>query len=622
MAQKNDALPGEPVGTIVGESTTQMFRMALGRESARVQDLVAVDAYIEEPSQTEQTKAPKGEKPTQKPKPNVRIWARIEEIERLNPLFPREAAQELANLGLDPYQTVISLSREMVTATCSILGYEDLSEQTEGLRPLRYPPKPASRVYRPPKEKVERMLMTPEAAAHPHRRLDIGTLSTRNDVRIYLDGQAIVARHLAILAMTGAGKSWTARRIIEELARRGYPILIFDPHGEYGGFEELPEDLQIRVRYFRSRIDVFQEDFEMVVNLIASLAKRELTPPMESVLRPIYFFARKVFRETEKREKLRDLIQGTLSEEGEDLNEEGKALKKDIENYGLQPNLFGLYHLTRYIQWIVQPNQKKPGSNLKFKKLQDFFKKFSIKASFSLADVSAHEKSWEGLIQRLRDAAHRMHDLERQTEILTKQTKNVEELPFDLKAWVAPNQIAIFLLEGYPHEFWAAIYQFVLGKLFDARLQGKIPYPFFVVVEEAHNFTPSRQEGLAEHVHKAAISLTRQVASEGRKFGVGLMLISQRPSRIDQTVLSQMNSFVIMRIVNPDDQRYVKAVVETLGEEQARLLPNLAVGEALLTGQFLRFPVLAQIEPPRTKGKRQETDFLEQVASYNAQAGL
>ena len=86
------------------------------------------------------------------------------------------------------------------------------------------------------------------------------------------------------------------------------------------------------------------------------------------------------------------------------------------------------------------------------------------------------------------------------------------------------------------------------------------------------------------------------------------MLISQRPSRLDETTLSQCNSYVIMRMVNPADQNFVRRVIETLGEDEAQLLPDLDVGEALLSGQLINFPVLVRIKAPASKGEREEED--------------
>ena len=80
-------------------------------------------------------------------------------------------------------------------------------------------------------------------------------------------------------------------------------------------------------------------------------------------------------------------------------------------------------------------------------------------------------------------------------------------------------------------------------------------------------------------------------------------MISQRPSRLDETALSQCNSYIIMRMVNPADQNFVRRVIESLGEEEARLLSDLDVGEALLSGQMVNFPVLSAYETAQISGR-------------------
>ncbi|MCY3788857.1 MAG: ATP-binding protein, partial [Gemmatimonadetes bacterium] len=96
-------------------------------------------------------------------------------------------------------------------------------------------------------------------------------------------------------------------------------------------------------------------------------------------------------------------------------------------------------------------------------------------------------------------------------------------------------------------------------------------------------------------------------------FGVGLILIRQRPSRLDETTLSQCNSYIIMRMVNPADQNFVRRVIETLGEDDSRMLPDLDVGEAILSGQFINFPVLVRMKEPESKGEREEEDAFEEL---------
>ncbi|MCS7002764.1 MAG: ATP-binding protein, partial [Dehalococcoidia bacterium] len=153
--------------------------------------------------------------------------------------------------------------------------------------------------------------------------------------------------------------------------------------------------------------------------------------------------------------------------------------------------------------------------------------------------------------------------------------------------------------------------------IFQARVERRLPYQALLILEEALNFVPAYSASAAE---AAAIATTKTIAQEGRKFGVGLVLISQRPSRLDETVLSQCNSFIIMRLVNPADQSFVRKVVESLGSDDTRLLPDLDVGEALLSGQMVNFPVLARIAKPKSVGEREEEDaFRDLENARNAQ---
>ena len=156
-----------------------------------------------------------------------------------------------------------------------------------------------------------------------------------------------------------------------------------------------------------------------------------------------------------------------------------------------------------------------------------------------------------------------------------------------------------------------------LGRIFDARVQNELKLPVLLLLEEAHTFVPGKANTTSE---TRAIATTRQIAQEGRKFGVGLVLISQRPSRLDETTLSQCNSYIIMRMVNPADQQFVRRVIETLGEDEAKMLPDLDVGEALLSGQLTNFPVLVRVKAPESQGEREERDAFE--ALEEARAGL
>lgn len=117
--------------------------------------------------------------------------------------------------------------------------------------------------------------------------------------------------------------------------------------------------------------------------------------------------------------------------------------------------------------------------------------------------------------------------------------------------------------------------------------------PLLCVVEEAHNFIPSTGEGQA---NTASVEIIRKVITEGRKFGVGLLLISQRPSRLDETTLSQCNTYMIFRLVNPRDQSFVERVMENLTRADSRPLPGFGPGQGIVSGQGVRFPLLIQVQ--------------------------
>src|SRR5205807_4410230 len=134
---------------------------------------------------------------------------------------------------------------------------------------LRYPAKPASSAYRPDSEDVARVVLG-EPQQKKGRALDVATLSNRPEVNVLVDGHAIVTRHLAILAMTGAGKSWTARRTIEQLASKNYPIVIFDPHGDYTHLGEV-KSLKGKVQRYYAQFPLFEEDSETVAEIVNSL---------------------------------------------------------------------------------------------------------------------------------------------------------------------------------------------------------------------------------------------------------------------------------------------------------------------------------------------------------------
>jgi hypothetical protein len=575
MAISNDVQrANQYVGTIVGESSSREFRLAVAHETIREQDIIAVDAEL---------RRPEGNVPPEK----IRVWAKVQRIERLNPLFPAEAGHELAATRTDPFDTVLSLSREMVTAVCQVLGAEPLDGSAGGkLDHLRYPPQPATSAYRPDSQDIARVVLG-ELQQKQKRALDIATLSNRPGVDVKVDGHAIVTRHLAILAMTGAGKSWTARRIIEQLAQKNYPIVIFDPHGDYTGLTDVPS-LKDRVQRYYAQFPIFEEDSETVAEVVNTLGYA-LTDTMRTRFGDVFHAASSFI--VDDKDEMQQRIEWLAQTIG----------KQDILTYGVRPDMWLVANLAEAGEIVLRDK-----SGHAKRQLVDWG--WNGLSNYSGTD----RRTLEGIKKRTYRAAAALRRMEQTNQ---KIARSAQPLPTVRTELVRYGQISVVALAGYTGDFQATIYSIIADDIFGARVSGDLKLPVLLLLEEAHNFAPARASIPAE---QRAITTTKQIAQEGRKFGVGLILISQRPSRLDETTLSQCNSYIIMRMVNPADQNYVRRVVETLGEDEARILPDLDVGEAILSGQLINFPVLVKVKEPESKGEREERDAFEVLEEARA----
>jgi len=514
------------IGTVVGNTSTGKYSFILRSLQAKVGDIVATRVEV-----------PEGPGAAQK---TVTVWGRIVSIDRFNPFFPAEAAQELADENIRFLDTVLSGSRDHLEAEILILGTTGGADAgTAQLSPLTYPVKPSGEVLYPPPDDVRRLLTGEEDNS---AKLKIGSLIARSDVEVSLSARHIVSRHLAILAMTGGGKTVAARRIIRELIDLKYPLVIFDPHGDYLGFFEkrsLFPDTNIRIFY--PMIRVRESNLDIVADLIDKMG-RKLTEAQQQ----FYHYLVSVTDMTDG-EAAADYIQ-RLIDHASAIG--AKQRKKE--------------HLPDEIGNIL-------GSTINA-------------AKRSLDFVHSNLKQMEQNNERLRSQP-------RFTDYLFEEMPDPLDAPENI---VRPGTVAIFYLAGYDHLNQSAIVSIVLEALFAHRstLSNLIP-PFQAVIEEAHNFIPSRQEGTDE---TPSLTTIRKVITEGRKFGTGLVLISQRPSRLDETTLAQCNSFLVLRLVNPRDKNFVRSVMENLSDSDANILQTFGPGQGIVSGQAVRFPLLVKVK--------------------------
>lgn len=540
---EQDGSDWQRIGTVVGNAGTSEYTFILKQFQARVGDIVALGMDV-----------PAG---FDNQRQYIYVWARITTIRRFNPFFPFEAAQEIAGEGISLEDTVLSGTRDQLEAVALILGATSETDLS-ALFPLTYPVKPAASVFHPPAGAIRKLLVSDR---DNERSALIGSLIARRDVDVTISASKLVARHMAILAMTGGGKTVAARRVIKELIGHGYPLLILDPHGDYIGLSNCQDELKkdapdCEIKIFYPEL-LMQESGEALIEKIVAQMTDGLTEPQADYLRSVF--------------------NGVAAKEGESV--------------------------VAYLDRLLLRADKDVGqAETKNKRLIPTI--YAVKRSLNLV---------KSRLEGMRNTSARMREGTKLKELPFEPLPN----PFgEPDAIIRPSQVSILYLGGYDHITQCSIAAITLETLFEFRsnLTGRIP-PFLTVIEEAHTFIPSTREGTQNAV---SLPVVRRIITEGRKFGTGLVLISQRPSRLDETIISQCNSFLILRLVNPRDQNFVRSIMENLTDSDAKMIPGFGPGQGIVSGQVVRFPLAVQIKMDHELQSSQigDEDFFEQTASW------
>jgi len=170
------------------------------------------------------------------------------------------------------------------------------------------------------------------------------------------------------------------------------------------------------------------------------------------------------------------------------------------------------------------------------------------------------------------------------------------------------SKVTIMDMSGVPFDIVNTVVSLMARLAFDFNFWNinRRECPILLVFEEAHNYLSSNAGGT-----QSARRTVERIAKEGRKYGVSCMIVSQRPSDISETILSQCNNFVVMRLTNPVDQNYVRRLVSDTFPGLENLLPSLRQGEALMVGDSVPMPVRVQIDTPNPEPASADIKFFD-----------
>src|ERR671925_1839743 len=412
-----------------------------------------------------------------------------------------------------------------------ILGYVAELKKCKAILPA-LPPEPGTEVYEASVKDLDAIF-----APSGQQWVMIGTLLRNTAVSARVDINKVVSRHLAVLAMTGMGKSNLVSLLAKEIARINGTMVIFDYHDDY------------------STLDMGASN----INLLDG----RINPRLLSA------------------DKLAEVIE-------------------------IQENASNQMHVLR-LAFTEEVKQRKG---------EDFWDALINAASEVGADKLYREAAAK-VVDKIDDARRKFHNIldpgmTDPLALLKNGKINVINL-VELTERQANIAVSFYLEEILDDRKKATRQK--KGSKKGAAKDPRFPAPVLVVVEEAHVFIPKDEDTETKY-------FASKVAREGRKFGLGLVIVSQRPRGIDANILSQMGALAVMRMIQQDDQMHISAASEALSRDLIDQLTSLNPGEAIFAGQGANLPTFVKVDEVKERkigGDQKAVEQWSQLAAFKQQ---
>jgi len=440
-------------------------------------------------------------------------------------------------------------------------------------------------------------------------RFSFGSLVQDESVRVALHGDKFFGKHIGVVGSTGSGKSSTVAAILQEGLRAGdgeraegvlnnSHVIIFDIHGEYSpafpGARVIGAE-EIKLPYWLMNAEELEEMFiesneqnshnqvSQFRNAVIANKQRnnpDIDPVRVSYDSPVYFSL----------EGVTQYLDNLNSEMISKANGENAPKSKDGTLIPIREDVY----FDRKVDFVEQSGSvatKATGGPFAGEFNRFLMRLESRKNDHRLDFLLAPEKA--------NGSEYRTDDL----SDLLKQFMGYSD---------EKSNVTIIDLSGIPFDVLSVVVSLITRLIFTFSFHFKKLHagddselPFLLVYEEAHNYIP-QSEGAKYGSVKRAIE---RVAKEGRKYGISLMIVSQRPSEISETVFSQCNNFVAMRLTNPNDQRYVKRLLPDNLSAITDSLASLEQREAILIGDAVALPSLTRIDEITDKPASNDVKF-------------
>jgi hypothetical protein len=439
-------------------------------------------------------------------------------------------------------------------------------------------------------ENITKFMQTISTQSNYEIPLSIGKYSIDENAEAFLDGDKLFQRHAVIVGSTGSGKSWCVAKLVEQIAKLPMAnCILFDIHGEYSGTDFNADGIQ----HFRianpsdlGKTGNLENNALMLPywlltyeEMLAMLLDRsDSNAPNQAMI-----FSKSVF--TEKENHLTSIgdtkFKGSITIDSpipykiENVITEISRLDEEMVA-GSRGDKQGPFNgkLTRFIQRLEAKSQDK-----------------RLGFMFQISEDELHIDWMDKLCNALMQGS-------------TTNSKNAgvkvidfSEVPSD----VLPLVIGLVARIVFTVQQWTAT---------DKR------HPICLLCDEAHLYIPERtnQDAAAE----LGLKNFERIAKEGRKYGVSLTVISQRPAEVNRTVLSQCNNFISLRLSNAEDQAVIKKLLPDNLAGLTDVLPILDIGEALIVGDASLLPTRVIIDKPTIKPQSATVQFWKEWSNKDA----
>lgn len=440
-----------------------------------------------------------------------------------------------------------------------------------------------------------------EESVDARKKFVFSSLATNYDVKVPVDGNRFFNKHIAVVGSTGAGKSHTISKLIQSAVAEkngGYAlnnshIIIFDIHSEYktafpnANFLNV-ENLNLPYWLLNSEeleeilLDTGERDNynqSSVFRHLVTENKRRHNPKKKSIFydSPLKFDIREVLNALYN---IKSETVNTKTDSRYMIVDDSYTLHDGKTDAGDGLKLTAAQRLNRYFESRLEFHQTKQHSISKGDyadgSLNKFFARFESKVAQERLEFLFGSQSEQATLESTLKSLLGYRDKSNVTII------DLSGVPFEVLS-ITVSLISRILFE---HGYYYKVLRSNKGEPINSDA------PILLAYEEAHKYVPNSD--LAKF-RASKLSIER-IAKEGRKYGVTLLLSSQRPSEISETIFSQCSNFLAMRLTNPSDQNYVARLLpDTLGNLCDKL-PTLSAGEALLIGEAVVMPSLVKVD--------------------------